>query len=534
MSSTALADREVTSQAVQAGRYGYERLSKDRSLRRINVAIQRTEIDEYAEETGDPIAEHLEDNDRSASEFATKERKAYPKLLFAIRLGLVAEIIVTEIPRLTRQSEDALELIALSKITALRRITTTDGMIYDLQTPRGRKAFRDAVSDAQFESDQSSTRQHRKKNKQAEAGLYHGGGRPYGYEGAVYEEFVTEDGEKVRGALLNAGRVGRAIIEEEAAIRREGVRRLIAGEPEMDIVRDLNKRGIPSPRGTKWRAGNLRALLIKKHAVAFDTFPGNGTRVHGGHEYRAVWPAIISKEDYELMMMALKRKSSYGKRSGLVAGRRYPFSGILRCGGTLNGKPCLAPMYGCGRYLASGQYQRRYVCKRLDGRGEVIGCGSIFRSADPIDLLIKEAVIEAFDTPEVASLLSPKEDKARVTELVEQQTRQQLHLQELASLFGKGRFFTTPEEYALARDAAQAELDETDAALAKVQTAKALVNLPPGQSIREAWDQASIEWVRTVTLLVADHVLIKPGHPGSHLWNGYRFNPDNVEIIWKF
>lgn len=83
--------------------------------------------------------------------------------------------------------------------------------------------------------------------------------------------------------------------------------------------------------------------------------------------------------------------------------------------------------------------------------------------------------------------------------------------------------------YGYERHAAQAELDETDAALAKVQTAKALVNLPPGQSIREAWDQASIEWVRTVTLLVADYVLIKPRHPRSHLWNGYRFNPDSYQ-----
>jgi DNA invertase Pin-like site-specific DNA recombinase len=535
-SATTIASPQLTITAVEVmpGRVGYERLSKDRSLRRINVSIQQAEIDDYAEETGGPIATHFEDNDRSASEFASKERKGYPELLFAIRNGEVAAIIVTEIPRLTRQSEDALELIALSKTTPLRYITTTDGMIYDLHTPRGRKAFRDAVSDAQFESDQSSSRQHRKKNKQAEAGMYHGGGRPYGYEGAVYEEFETEDGEKVRGALLNAGRVGRAIIEEEAAIRRECTQRIIAGEREIDIVRDLNRRGVTSSNGAKWRAGNLKSLLTKKHAVAFDTFPGPGTRVHKDREYRAVWPAIISKEDYELMMAAFKLKATYGKRSGLVNGRRYPYSGILRCGGTFNGKPCLGPMYGNGRYMSSGHYQRRYVCKRFDGHGEVIGCGKVFRSADPIELLVKEAVIEAFDSPEVAAILAPKEDKERVSELVGQQGRQQAHLQQLAALFGAGGFFKTPAEYATARDAAQAEFDETEAALAKIQTARAVVNIPAGKTIRQAWDQASIEWVRSVTLLIVDYILIEPGNPGGHLWNGYRFNPDNVKIIWKF
>jgi hypothetical protein len=131
-------------------------------------------------------------------------------------------------------------------------------------------------------------------------------------------------------------------------------------------------------------------------------------------------------------------------------------------------------------------------------------------------------------------MLAPKEDKGRVAELVARQGHQQAHLKQLAELFGAGGFFNTPQEYATARDAAQGELDETEAALAKIQTVRAAVNIPVGTTIREAWDQASIEWVRTVAMLVVDYILIEPGNPGGHLWNGFRFNPDNVRIIWKF
>jgi DNA invertase Pin-like site-specific DNA recombinase len=194
------ADSSATADPIDdlASRVGYERLSLDRSLRRISVTIQRDEIDDYAVETGKPIAQHFTDNDKSASEFSTKPRKDYIELLAGIMRGLVREIIVTEVPRLSRRTDEALELIRLSKTTPLRFVTTTDGMVYDLRTPRGRKAFREAVSDAEFESAQTSSRQHRRSNMLAEAGAAHGGQRAYGYEGAKYEELTTPDGERPR------------------------------------------------------------------------------------------------------------------------------------------------------------------------------------------------------------------------------------------------------------------------------------------------------------------------------------------------
>ncbi|HKS46021.1 MAG TPA: transposase family protein [Amycolatopsis sp.] len=155
-----------------------------------------------------------------------RSRATAVDLLGHVMRGLVREILVTEVPRLCRQTEEALELIRLSKTTPLRYITTTDGMTYDLHTPRGRKAFREAVSDAEFESDQTSSRQHRRSNKLAEAGAAHGGQRPYGYEGANYEKLTTPDGEQVNERLLNPGRVGLAIVEKDGPVYRNTARRV--------------------------------------------------------------------------------------------------------------------------------------------------------------------------------------------------------------------------------------------------------------------------------------------------------------------
>ncbi|MEU7525955.1 recombinase family protein [Saccharothrix sp. NPDC042600] len=495
-------------------RVGYERLSKDRSLRGINVEIQREEIDEYALATGEPIGRHFCDNDTSASEFAVKPRKDYLELIALIKQDAVTEVIVTEIPRLGRQTEVAQELIRLSKATRLQYISTTDGARYDLHTPRGRKSLRDAISDAEFESDQSSARQHRKKNKQAEQGKYHGGQRAYGYEGAIRD---------VDEILLNPGKVGRALVPHEVAIIKECVARIIAGERQTDLVRDLNQRGITTAEGGKWRNGNLRRVLTKKKHVQWgDT--EHGTRSHHGKEYEGRWPYIITAEEHSAMLAALRLKAINTKR-GMIKGRQYLLSGIVRCG------KCGQAMYGNGRGRENGVYQRRYVCKRHDNHGDVVGCGNVRRGADPVDLLVKQQVIYRFDSPAVAEALAPKADAAEVKELLELHTRQTVHLQSLAADYGIG--LLTREELVVAKAAAQQALSNTVRALARFQAHKTAAAVPAGQTLAEVWDQASIEWKRNVILLLVDHIVIMPSHPGGQTWNGWRFDLDKVRIVWR-
>lgn len=507
-------------------RYGYERLSKDRSLRAINVTIQRNEIDDYALDTGVAIKQHFCDNDKTASEFGTRPRDDYISLIATLMRSTddEDEIIVTEIPRLTRQSEEGNELLQLSKTKPLRYVSTTDGMRYDLRTPRGRKSFREAVSDAEFESDQSSSRQHKKKNNLASAGAFHGGQRPYGYEGARYEQLVDEHGNTYKGRILNPGRVGTAIIDEEAAVRREATQRIISGEREIDLVRDFNARGITNGSGGKWRIGNLKSWLMRKRDVAFDVFPGKGTRIHKGAEYRAIWDAIISKEDYELMATAFRMRS-HGKRSGYIDGRQYLLSGIARSGHSGEA------LYGRYKIRKDGSHVRRYISVPQNVHGEKNEGPKIARLADPVDLYVVEAVIEAFNTPEVAAMLAPAENGDRIKELVQLRAKQQLHLQQLIEDYGEG--ILTRDELVTAKRSAQDVLSKTESELAKIQSTKTLGLIPASQNLRDFMETASIAQKRKVILLVVDHVVIKSGHPRGQKWRGYHFNPDDVEIVWR-
>jgi DNA invertase Pin-like site-specific DNA recombinase len=239
----------------------YARLSKDRSGLSENVQIQLREGTYFVEDNGGQVVASFTDNDISASKFSKKPRPEYDLLVAAIERGEVEVIVVTEMTRLYRRIEELLELIKMAEHTKLRGIFTTDGIGYDLSTPEGVHAAIGAVNNAMLESARLSKRQKRKKKARAEQGRYLGGYRAYGYEGALKDE---------AGTVLNRGRINVALIDREVEIYRDCVRRIIAGERAMTIMRDLNQRGVPSPDGKQWAAGNFKRLFMKKRYVVFE------------------------------------------------------------------------------------------------------------------------------------------------------------------------------------------------------------------------------------------------------------------------
>jgi site-specific DNA recombinase len=156
----------------------YARLSKDRSGLSENVHIQLREGRAFVDESGGRVAVEFEDNDISASDYSTKSREDYDRLLAAIERGEVEVIVVTEMTRLYRRLEELLELIKMAERTRLRGIWTTDGTGYDLSTPEGIHAAIAAVNNARLESAKISKRLKRKKAARAQEGRFNGGGRP--------------------------------------------------------------------------------------------------------------------------------------------------------------------------------------------------------------------------------------------------------------------------------------------------------------------------------------------------------------------
>ncbi|MFM9602416.1 recombinase family protein [Streptomyces turgidiscabies] len=472
----------------------YARLSEDRSGESENVRIQVAECQDYAADNSWPAVGTYSDNDIGASKFSKKPRPDYVRLLMAVKSGRVNIILITEVPRLYRRLEELLSLIRMAETTALRRIQTTDGISYDLSTEEGVHAAINAVNNAMLEAARISKRVKRKQQKNAQAGKNHGGKRPYGYE---------SDGVTLR--------------ESEAAIVRECAKRYISGETVSDIVLDLNSRGVPAAQGGKWRTENLSRILLKKRYI--------GVREHNGMEYPAVWPAILTRDQYEQMAARRVAAASRGTRKGKPA-RRYLLTGVASCG------RCGSKMTGAGRTAEKDRAaQRRYRCQAGDGHGGTIGCGQLYRAADPLELLVTEAVLHVFDDPKVAVTLAPPADELTVRALVDEFERRKAKAKSLVTDYAND--LLTREEFALAKGIAAAAVEEAREALSEYQDAQTLALVPAEQTIREAWATAGLAWRSAVVALVVERVIVHPATSGRGMWRGYKFNPEYIEIRWK-
>lgn len=469
----------------------YARLSRNRSGLSDSVEIQTAEARSYSDEKLWIVVLTTSDDDISASKYTTKPRPGYDRLVAAIERGEVEVIIATEMTRLYRRLEELLQLIKMAERTRLRAIWTTDDVGYDLSTPEGIHQAIGAVNNAMLESAKISKRVKRKKAASAKAGLPSGGGRPFGYE---------------MGGLV--------IRESEAEVLREGRDRYIAGETIRDIVRDLNKRGVTTAEGKPWRIENFQRSLLKKRYI--------GIREHNGVEHPAVWPAIFTVEEWQLM--EARRTSKVWRQPRAKGGTRsYLLTGFTYCG------RCGGVMIGSRKQLAEGSI-RRYRCRTMDNYGIKIGCGTVYRAADALEAWITEAVFYRFDSPEVTRLLSSGDTPDRTDELVKVYQEAKTNLDQMVRDYATG--FLSRSQFGIAKTVAEDELQRAKDDLAKNQSQQ--TSIPVGiDALREAWESGGIDYRRSVIMLLVEKVVCLPGSPGSHLWKGWRFQPDLIGVTWR-
>ena len=503
----------------------YLRVSDDREGRELGVGRQEEDCLSLSNRLHRIVYGLYKDNDISASTRSRKIRPDYQRLLADARAGLIDTIIAYTSSRLTRRPREHEDLIELAEQYGVQFYYVASPS-FDLNTAAGRRIARMLSANDAGEAEDTAERVARAKLANAVRGQYMGGARAYGFEGPIKEN----------GIVINRGRINVEVLEDEKAIWLDCVSRIIAGEREMELVRDLNQRGIPTPNGAKWRIGNLKQLLTRKRYVAFDATghpadcpclgnpEGNGTLVHRGVEHRAVWPAFITPERHEQLLAAFK-ETSQPWAHGLVKGRTYLLSGFTVCGA------CGAPMYGKRRKIASDAYQRRYVCCGQDNHGARRGCGKVFRDAAALEAFVTAAVFARFDSPEAARVLAPKEDEDRAHELGQQLAGYKAHRQRLLAEYGRGEH--KPADYKIMLAAADDAIETAQAELAKLHASKVAGAIPVNGLLEEVWGTSSLDWRRNVIRLLVEQVVVRPGAPGARMWNGHRFNPDDIAIEWR-
>lgn len=157
------------------------------------------------------------------------------KALLAAALASRFDVLVLEgLDRLSREIGEQERIVKRLEHRGIRLIGTSDG--YDTAT-KGRKVMRIArglVNELYLDDLREKT--HRGMAGQFDRG-HHAGGRSYGYRSAV-----SADGES-RHLVID---------ETEAEVVRWAFKSYVEGWSPIAIVHELNRRGVPSPRGGTW------------------------------------------------------------------------------------------------------------------------------------------------------------------------------------------------------------------------------------------------------------------------------------------
>jgi site-specific DNA recombinase len=510
----------------------YRRLSQDRDGEGENVEIQRVECTEYAQQRGWQIVGDFCDDDVSASRYSTRPRPRYEAMVSAVRAGQVDAVLVTEMPRLYRRLEELLELIRLAETTPLRRIQPTEGDGYDLSTGEGIHNAVAAVNNAILESRKTSDRTKRKKAYTAKQGRFQGGRRPYGYD-YMPTRGKLGDPDYVPPGLLTVN-------ETEANILRAMAGMILDGRPLIYVVRWLNDNGIPTAGGGLWRKSTVKRLLGNRMLL--------GIRTHNGVEYPAKWKAILDEDAFERVNLVL-RAADRGSNGSNVHGRSYLLTGRIFCGRCgepgASGRPSKpgAPLVGFASAPSGSQAKRRYFCKRYDDHGRERGCAGTSRLADPIELLVADAVLDVFDSPRMAEVLGAAAEDQEMAELVGRYQASKMKLDDLIADYASG--LLDRQQLAQAKEIVEQAMEATGRRMEQLQSGRALASLPVGQSFREAWAGASLEWRRQLVALVVDKVILHPSGTKPPLWPAagselaersgqqWHFDPAAVEVRWK-
>lgn len=395
--------------------------------------------------------------------------------LEAIEAGEAQHLVAAKIDRVARSVITFNEVVQRLQRAGAALVSVAEGL--DFSSPAGRMVANVLATFAQFESEQIGARVKSAQTHLVAEGKWRGGRRPFGWKPVEHESG--------KGYRL-------AIDPEEAAVVREVVERVMAGEHLHAIAGDLNRRGVRSAHGHPWVRGTLRQVLTRPTMIGR----------HGAER-------MVSDREYAALQVKLQRKEraprNLERPRGLVPGS------VLTCG-------------ACGRPMRetfqAGRPVYRCTARNIPGDG---GC-SLQASTRAVDRLVEERLLSVMGSRPVAVVAEPvtvdpaAEERASILERMGA-------LEEDRYIRGLFPGETGAERFQAIYSSLQKLLDELPAPYTIEPDEDDPV--PTGEHFAAAWEAANIEtrrgWVEAVLLSVE----VAPGRSGRP------FDPDRLTYHWR-
>ncbi|MFJ8966098.1 recombinase family protein [Lentzea sp. NPDC102401] len=219
----------------------------------------------------------------SASRFGAesgKVREDWPRLVADVEAGRIGFVWLWDASRGDRTPETWHPFLSACRALKVLIYSERDDYAYRPWIPREWKTLADSGNDAAYESEIKSVDIRRGVDEAAIAGRPHGIA-PYGYS----REYDPRDRENFT-----------QVPNEHAPIVEEIIRRVGARDPIINIARDLDARGVPTPNArdggtSKWARQSIRQIA---NNLAYA-----GIRVHNGEQSQGNWQKIVSRKALE-------------------------------------------------------------------------------------------------------------------------------------------------------------------------------------------------------------------------------------------
>jgi site-specific DNA recombinase len=465
----------------------YGRVSVDRSKtgKAKSVDDQIAWLCEWAAREGHRVVEVRRDDGISASRFArSADRPGWQQVMADIADGRANGVAVWEASRASRDRRVWVALLAALEDAG--GVFCEGGKVHDPSDPDD--AFTLDLQAALSGRESAMTRKRVLRAVHSRAME----GRPHGQP--VYGTRIEYDPE--------TGKPLRRVLDVEAsAIVREIARRLLAGgkgNSSTALARDLNERGIPSPKGGRWSAANLCRMITQPSLAGLRTYRGE---VLEGVDTTS--PAVLDVETHRRLVALISDPARRTTRDG--SHRRSLLVGTAVCG------VCDGPVRTVTKPLSGGRRSVAYVCRKF--------CTS--REMGAVDDLVGAVMVGLLSRPGIAAALRAEDPAASTA--ADERARLLAKLEEARRLVAEDRLSLTSLADLEARLAPRiAELERA----ARPRHVPDAVLDATGPDAAERWEALDSSARRAIVSTLA-HVRILPAGRRDRTIG---FDPATVEI----
>lgn len=438
------------------------------------------------------------DNDLSASRHARKQRPGFAEVQDRLAGSAPVDVLWTwEASRAQRDLEVYVAMRTLCE--RLDVLWSYHEKLYDLGRTDDRFTTGMDALLAERYADETRDRVLRAVRSRVESGKPHGR-VPYGYR--VVRDPIT--GTTVRWEPD----------PEAAPIVKEIARRVLAAESRTEIVRDLTRRGVPSPHALRLRrqgrdesaARSWDLDMIARIAVRASYA---GLREHKGSvvEAEATWEPLISPNDHRALKEILTRDQDDKTREREI---RHLLTGIAVCG-----------VCGARCRRVANRKTPAYVCWK--GRTERGYCVS--RRQDLVDALVEGAILTFLGTPDALTVFNTGDgdgvaDARRELANLEARLEEFRAAAEMPDGLPVATLARMETKYgALIEDARRRAFPS--------RAPQVIQDLADADDIQERWDALSANQRRQVVKALMTVTIMPVEDHGSHV-----FDPSKIKIEW--